>query len=270
MTRVRPYVESWGRGRPILLVHGFGATTYTWRYLVPALSERHRVILIDLKGSGRSPKPVDDRYSVYDQAEMLSAFIVEEGLDDLTLVGHSLGGGVALAATLALGHERRRLARLILIDTVAYRQRFPAFIRLLRAPVLGPLVLWLVPATLQVSTILRFAYHNPSKVTRGAIEVYAGPLRSPEARHTLIRTAREIIPRDVDAFVQSYASIELPTLIVWGRDDPVVPLEVGDKLHRAIRGSKLVVIGECGHLPHEERPAEVVKLTCAFLHGTEG
>lgn len=266
---VRPYVERWGRGRPILFVHGFGATTYTWRHLVPALSERHRVILVDLKGSGRSPKPVDDRYSPYDQAEMLSAFIRQDGLQDLTLVGHSLGGGAVLATIRALGQDRRRLARLILIDTVAYRQRFPYFIRLLRAPMLGPLGLWLVPTKLQVSIIMRFAYHDPSKVTRDAIEAYARPLRSPGARRALIRTAREIIPHDIDAFVESYARIELPTLIVWGREDRIVPLEVGEKLHRAIRSSRLVVIGDCGHLPHEERPAEVVTPVCAFLDGQD-
>src|SRR5919108_4097602 len=83
-----------GKGRTLLFLHGFGANSYTWSKVSPTLSQNYRLILIDLKGHGASPKPNDRAYSLHDQAELVSAFITDNGLEDVTLIGHSLGGGI--------------------------------------------------------------------------------------------------------------------------------------------------------------------------------
>src|SRR5215475_2499566 len=128
---LRLWVEEDGHGDPILLIHGVGGSTYSWRRIVRALARTHHVISVDLKGFGRSDKPFDRAYGLLDQVRLLKRLINRGGLHDVTLVGHSFGGGVALALTLALNAiEPGAVRQLVLIDSVAYRQAFPLFVQL--------------------------------------------------------------------------------------------------------------------------------------------
>jgi pimeloyl-ACP methyl ester carboxylesterase len=258
------YVEARGSGRPVLLVHGLGASTYTWRHVAPGLSARYRVVAVDLKGFGRASKPRDRHYSVLDQARHLVELVGRLGLTDLTIVGHSLGGGVALAAV-GSPSMAGRVRSLVLIDSMAYRQRFPWLLTLLRLPLLGPAGLQLLPKKTQVRLALRTAYHRPVRISETSVDVYAAPLRTASGRRALVETARSILPADADAFTEGYGSIDRPTLILWGRHDAIVPLSVGERLHHAIEGSRLVVIDDAGHLPHEETPAAVSAELDRFL-----
>src|SRR5262249_43701126 len=97
---VRLHYQDEGKGPLPVLIHGFGASSYPWRHLAPALARDHRVIAVDLKGFGQSDKPFDERYSVFDQADLLAQLIVDKNLHNLTLVGHSFGGGGALLLAL--------------------------------------------------------------------------------------------------------------------------------------------------------------------------
>ncbi|MBP9102208.1 MAG: alpha/beta fold hydrolase, partial [Nitrosomonas sp.] len=92
--------RSTGTGEPVLLIHGFGASSYSWRHVIEPLAQKNRVITIDLKGFGDSPKPRDDAYSVYEQARLVRNYILENDLKNLHIVGHSYGGGVALAVSI--------------------------------------------------------------------------------------------------------------------------------------------------------------------------
>jgi len=262
-------VESHGTGRPVLLIHGFGGSLYTWRHLVPMLARDHEVVAVDLKGAGRAPKPADGRYSVGDHADCIAALIEQRDWRDLTIVGHSFGGGVALAAIVGARLEGR-VRNLVLIDSMAYRQAFPWFIRALRVPILGPLSVFLLPKALEVRFVLRSAYHRPARITGEAVETYAAPLRQPDGRRALIEMARALPPRDADALAARYPDIALPALIVWGRHDRIVPLSIGLRLHRAIRSSRLVVVDDAGHLPHEETPDAVREVLGPFLDEPHG
>ena len=252
------HVDETGEGPPLVALHGFGASTYTWRHVLGALAESHHVYAVDLKGSGRSPKPRDGRYSMRDQAALVLDLIAERNLAGLTLVGHSFGGGVALITALELLRTRpRTLASLILFASPAYRQRLPTFIRALRVPVLGPLVQRITPVSLQVRTVLRLAYHDDALVPEEAVAAYAAPLGLPGGREALRATACQIVPPDIDALAACYPLIDVPTLLIWGRHDRIVPLDVGERLHRAIAGSRLLVVDQAGHVPHEETPERV-------------
>src|SRR5262245_53214627 len=192
---LRLWVEEQGRGKPVLLIHGLGATTYTWRELVPGLARTHRVIAVDLKGSGRSDKPLDDAYGVLDHAALLKTLIVRQHLDDLTLVGHSLGGGVALALALDLNRTHPgTLRRLVLISSIAYRQQLPSSLELLQVPVLAQVGVFAVPAEVQAYQGLYAAYYDPRKITREAVLAYAAPLYEPAARYALLKTVEQIVP----------------------------------------------------------------------------
>ncbi|MEX0717981.1 MAG: alpha/beta fold hydrolase [Planctomycetaceae bacterium] len=256
-----------GEGEPLLLVHGFGASIYSWRFLVDELAKTRRVIAIDLKGFGDSPKPLDDAYTLRDQVALVSAFIRERELRNLTLVGHSYGGGVSLLTALGLqARNEDRLARLVLIDNVAYPQEFPFFIRALRTPLLGPLGAWMLPATLQARKVLELCYHDPRRITDEQVESYAAPLRTPAGRHALIETARRVLPPDMDRVTAGYKTLALPTLLLWGWHDRVVPLEIGARLHAELPNAELAVIADAGHIPQEEKPAETLALLREWLN----
>lgn len=263
---VRLHVEETGTGSPLIALHGFGASTFTWRSVMDDLAQSHHVHAVDLKGSGQSPKPPDGRYSMRDQSALILALIAERALTGITIVGHSFGGGVALLTALELVRTRPgALASLILFDAPAYRQPIPAFIRVLTVPLLGPLFQAIAPLSFQVRTVLRIAFHNDALIDDDLVGAYVAPLRMPGGRRALRDTARQVVPNDIDAVSRRYGSIDVPTLLIWGRHDTIVPLAVGERLHAAIPGSRLVVLDDCGHVPQEETPEHVRPVVRAFL-----
>ena len=265
---VKLFYEEDGEGPPVLLIHGFGASTYTWRGIAPALARDHRVIAVDLKGFGQSDKPFDTRYSVFDQADLLAQLIVDRDLRDLTLVGHSFGGGVALV--LALKDDQRlkgRVSKLVLLDTIAYPQDIPVFFRMLDMPLFSHVGVRMVPPAMQTRIALRIAYLDNSKIDDEEVETYAAPLRSAAGKHAIIHSARQIIPEGLDEISERYKSIEMPTLILWCDHDRIVPLDVGLKLRRTLPNSTLRLVEGCGHMPQEEQPAATLDLIRGFLGG---
>jgi pimeloyl-ACP methyl ester carboxylesterase len=265
-TGVDLYHREHGSGEPILFIHGFGLSGYTWRYLMPTLAKDHRVISIDLRGHGESPKPKDTEYSVYDQARLIVQFILKSGLSHLTVVGHSLGGWVALVTSLYLAeNDSERLRRLILIDSAGYPQRLPSFIRTLATPILGPLVAQLRPKSSQVRSALSFAYFNKRGLSEHTVETYAKALRLPGAANALIQTAKHFKDAELHKLIARYGTIPYPTLLIWGREDRVTPLEIGRNLHTAIPKSKLMVLDQCGHIPQEELPIQTLNIVQDFL-----
>jgi pimeloyl-ACP methyl ester carboxylesterase len=265
---VKLYYYEEGKGPPLLLIHGFGASTYTWRHVAPGLAKSYRVIAVDLKGFGQSDKPFDGRYSVYDQAELLAQLIEDKDLRDLTLVGHSFGGGVALL--LALEANQRldgRITRLVLLDSIAYPQNIPVFFRLLDVPLVSQLGVRMVPPSVQARVALQIAYFDDSKIDPEEIELYAAPLKTAAGKHAIIHSARQIVPEDIAELSERYKTIDLPTLILWCDHDRIVPLEVGIKLRRTLPNSTLRLIEDCGHMPQEEQPASTLALIKGFIGG---
>jgi pimeloyl-ACP methyl ester carboxylesterase len=264
------HYTSHGQGRPLLFIHGFGASSYSWQRLSPELSKTNRVLLLDLKGHGASPKPVDTAYSLRDQAELVAEFINQHDLRDLTLVGHSMGGGVALLVALKFIDEAPgRLSSMILIDTVAYSQELPRFIRLLRVPLLGPLVTALTPASLQARLVLKLAYFDDSRITEETVAAYSAPLKLPGARHALVATAKQIIPENIDAISSRYPRLKVPSLILWGSEDEVISVEIGRRLHQALPSSRFAIIQRSGHIPQEETPDQALTEIQRFLNSCE-
>ncbi len=267
-TETRPdqlhFVEE-GAGPAALLIHGFGESVYSWRYLIPDLAKRNRVYAIDLKGHGQSPKPRDGAYSPADQAELLLRFLDEHGIESPVLVGHSMGGGIALLLALSLQGRGTPASRLVLIDSIAYPQPLPFFIKLLRVPVVAEILTRLVPVRWQVRIVLKIAYRDDAKISSEAVDAYSAPLQMQGGRFASIATARMLIPDDLDAIVSQYPDLQLPTLIIWGRNDEITPLRVGEQLNTAIPGSTLRVLENEGHVPHEENPAKVNQMILEFV-----
>lgn len=264
---VRLAYREQGHGKPILLIHGFGANAYTWRHLEPELARKFRVVSLELKGFGQSDKPLDERYSILDQAELVSQFIKKMDLRDVTLVGHSLGGGVALVLALQeQGKKKPRIKKIALFDSVAYAQKIPIAFNLLRAPVIGPVSSVLIPKEIQARAALQIAYHDDSKFNSTDVAKYAGPLRDKGSQHALIQSARQIIPENIDALAAQYPAIKIPALVLWCSHDKVIRPQVGWRLHNDLDNSTFHMIRGCGHIPQEERPEETARILQNFLN----
>lgn len=264
--RINLHFESHGSGPPILMLHGFGGSLYTWRHLIQPLAESNRLILIDLKGFGKSPKPKDNLYGLQDQADLIHQFIVRHDLRGLTLVGHSMGGAIALLVSLMLiKEEPERLSTLVLIDSAGYKQKLPASIDILTKPIIRSIVFSFLSDKKKVRRTLKEAYFDNTKITRDQVSAYAEPLGSDGAGHALVKTANKLKHKNIDHITKRYSEITVPTLIIWGRNDEIIPLEFGERFHNEITNSEFAIIDRCGHIPHEEKPVETTKILRTFL-----
>lgn len=258
--------EFHGAGDPLLCIHGFGGSLYSWRNFVGPLSQDYRLVLIDLKGCGKSPKPKDTKYSTQDHADLIYDLILKHDLKNLTLIGNSLGGALSLFLALRLtDNDPGRLRSLILIDSGAYKEYVPGYLKLLRVPIIGAVAVYLAPARCAAKSVLELAYFDDRKITKDQIAEYAGPIAAPGGRHAMLQTGKRIIPSNIDELVARFKDITVPTLIIWGKQDEIVPLKVGELLDRDLPNSTLKVIDRCGHIPQEEKPEETISLILEFL-----
>ncbi len=258
-------------GDPLLLLHGFGTNGSTWSHWVPELSRDHRVVVVEMKGFGHAPKPRDGRYSPLDQAELIYRLILQQGLLGLTLIGHSLGGGVALLVALRLLKEDPlRLKRMVVVAGTAFPQPLSPWIRLAGRAGIGPLLLKLLPGRMVIRKALELAYARPTRVTRSQVEAYAELLRTPDGRYALVQSARQLVPPGIDEAVGRLGEIHVPTLLLWGERDRIVPPRVGERLSQILPASILEILPDCGHMPQEEQPREALSRVRRFLQEAGG
>lgn len=255
----------YGSGDPILCLHGLGANIFTWRHFITPFSLNNELILVDLKGFGASPKPYDKDYSIEDHADEIYKIILGDNLKKLTLIGNSLGGGVALLLAIRLcEQDPARLSKLVLIASGGYEEYLPRYLKLVRS-VLGVLIVYLSPSKLAAKFVLRACFYDRKKITREQVNAYAVPIASPGGRHALLQTAKQCIPPNIDEILAKLRTITVPTLILSGREDRVIPVKVAELLHQAIPNSTLELIDQCGHIPQEEKPDEAVAKISRFL-----
>lgn len=254
------------QGHPytMLFLHGFGAGSHYWRHLEEHFAAAYNTVALDLKGFGYSDKPRDGNYRVSDQADLVKDFIAAKNLDNIILVGHSMGGAVALFTYFK---TRPGLVKsLILLDNASYGQELPDFIRLLQTPVLNTLGPALLPDRLLVKQMLQKVFYDQSKITEAMIQQYVDYLKIPGAHQALRETAKQIIPANVDEIIDQTVNLNIPVLIIWGENDQVLPLSSGQRLHYDIKDSEFVIIPDAGHDPHEEKPAETIQAMTSFLN----
>jgi pimeloyl-ACP methyl ester carboxylesterase len=251
-----------------VLLHGFGASRFTYRLWADELERTHALHLVDLVGFGAAPAPAARAgYGPLAQADAVVRYLREQDLRGATLIGHSLGGGVALLAALRLRElgESHRLCALVSVAGPAYPQAIPFYIGLARIPLLGRLLLALWRTDHLVRQVLRYIVFEPERVTNAQVEGYAAPLRRRRGKRAVLETARHIVPPNLARLATRFAEVTVPTLLLWGRHDRIIPLWVGQRLERELPNARLVVLERCGHVPSEECPEESLGVVREFL-----
>ncbi|MBU5614679.1 alpha/beta fold hydrolase [Geomonas azotofigens] len=252
----------------VVLVHGLAARSETWCDLVPLFpAERYTLYLLDLLGSGASSKPRQADYSIRGHSVRLLRFLDSQGLRQVTLVGHSLGGAVVLltAVEAMLRKTDGLLAAMVIMAGPGYLQRLPLMAEIFENRLAAALFIALYAPDLWIKVGLKMAYHDRKLVDREHIARYAPCYRDREAKRALVATCRSLVPVDQEQIAARYQDLRLPALLLWGSDDQIVPLSQGTRLHAAIVGSRLQVLEECGHNPQEEKPAETFEILHSFI-----
>jgi pimeloyl-ACP methyl ester carboxylesterase len=258
-----------GPAEVFVMLHGYGGASFTWRYWAPALAARGRLLLVDMKGFGAAPKPDDGAYGPVDLAALVADLIRVLDLTRVTLIGHSLGGSVALLTSFSLpADDRDRIARLVLIGAPAYRQRLPPFAHLARLPRASAALLRLVGERRVVRLVIRSIVFDRDSATEAMVDAYAAPLSTRDGVRAALDAGRMIVPDEIDELSRRFADLDLPVLLLWGDNDRVVPLSIGERLAAELPNARLVVLERCGHLPPEERPEDSLALVTSFLDDT--
>ncbi|SFV51245.1 Hydrolase, alpha/beta fold family [hydrothermal vent metagenome] len=269
LTHLELAFDEYGKehNQTLLFLHGFGESKYTWRFLLDDLSKKYHLVTLDLKGFGESPKPEDDDYSVYDQAQIVNEFIENQKLKNITLVGRSFGGGVTLVLALMQeqGIIKNRIDRLILINTMSYEQRLPSMMRVLTYPIIGFLGIHLMGDKKIAKEAYNYAFFNDELIPISSVNHSAKMLSMPFAKYAYLQTVNEIVPDDIKKIENGYKNIKLPTLILWGKNDVSIPYKFGKRLHRDLPNSHLKIFEKVGHMPQEEVPLKVIEEINRFM-----
>jgi len=260
-----------GAGPVLLLIHGMAGTCENWRDVVEPLARRHTVIAPDLPGHGVSAGGPGD-YSLGSLASGLRDLLLALGHERATLVGHSLGGGIAMQFAYQFPEMVERLA------LVSSGGLGPEVSPVLRAAALPGAELF-ISATAGVGQKLGGALGRGlsavgMKPAADVAEVARGyaSLAEPRRRKAFLATLRSVVGTEGQRIAASdrlYLAEEVPVLIVWGARDPIIPVRHGEDAHRALPGSRLEIFDGVGHLPQIEQPARFITVLEDFLAETE-
>ena len=261
-----------GEGKPtLLLIHGMAGSSGTWREMIPRLESSYHILAPDLPGHGESSLDFDD-YSLGAMASALRDLLVVKGVRRCTVIGHSLGGGVALQFVYQYPDFCERIA---LIGSGGLGKEVNWILRLLAVPG-AELPLTGAAAPFLVSAGDRARGFLTGKGVRAVSleEPWAAyeSLGKPGHRRTFFKTLRAVVDNKgqaVSANNRLHLAGQLPFQLIWGDRDPIIPVSHGHATHDAIPGSRLAIVEGTGHYPHVEDPAAVERIITEFMESTE-
>ena len=261
-----------GEGKPtVLLIHGMAGSSNTWREMIPRLEDHFHVIAPDLPGHGESSLEFDD-YSLGSMASALRDLLVVKGVTRCTVIGQSLGGGVALQFVYQYPEFCERIA---LIDSGGLGKEVSWILRMLAVPGAGLLLSGAAaPVFVNAGKSVRRFFQDKGIRAASMDESWAAfeSLGRPGHRRAFFKTLRSVVDNTgqaVSAANRFHLAGQLPVQLIWGDCDPIIPVSHGHATHEAIPGSRLAIIPGVGHYPHVEDPAAVERVLLDFMTSTE-
>lgn len=259
------YWQIGDHGSPLLLIHGIGVAMEWYSENIATLAQQHRLYLVDLPGHGRTDKP-QAPYTLDYYAEFVEQFMQTIGLEQAAVLGHSLGGGVALR--LALSYPQR-VHKLILMASAALGKEIAFPFRLATLPWIGEVLTR--PNAFNANTTLQSVFYDPAKIPAHFRDVLLGYGKEPGAHAAILVTLRAGVNvwgvRDqvLASTVEQLGAIHCPTLILWGKQDAIFPANQGEQAQHAIPHAHLHLFEECGHNPQVEQRDEFHRQVLTFL-----
>ncbi|MEW6388394.1 MAG: alpha/beta fold hydrolase [Thermodesulfobacteriota bacterium] len=250
-----------GQGFPLVLLHGLGASSFSWRHNLAPLSRHFRVLAPDLPGHGQTPASLGGDFRLETLVQGVAHFLDRQRVEQAALAGNSLGGGLALL--LARQYPERFPALALLAPAAALHRLPPVFallalpgMGLLAAALLGP---WILPYA------LRLAYHRQELVTPTEIAGYSPTFRPWANRRALRQICRQVCHWPPSRIETLLPEIRQPTALIWGAQDRILPVPQAFWLKDRLPQAEMRLLPEVGHAPQEEAPETVNKIIIAFL-----
>ncbi|MCV3216577.1 alpha/beta hydrolase [Plectonema radiosum NIES-515] len=263
--KIRTYFRVVGpeEGQPVVLLHGFLSSSYTWRNVWGALAKNYRVYIPDLPGYGKSPSG-HPPYSVDSYAQFLNEFLKTIGVQKATIVGAQMGGSIA--AWFASQYPDMVKDLIIMAAGAMGETKTNMWLyKLIATPILGSLAARFFPLNL-FSQRWRAAHVNKEVATDDVILYYFRNFQRTGYLQTRIGLqVRASYGSQFERFEGVMKYVEMPTLLIWGEDDPLVPLSTAYRFKNFIKNSQLVTISHCGDFPHEEYPDIVASHILEFI-----
>ena len=245
------YVEA-GSGPTVILLHGLGGSSQVWSFNIAPLAEKFHVVVPDQIGFGKSDKPLVN-YRIRTYVDFLDQFCKQLKIERATLVGNSMGGWIAAMFTASFPE---RVDKLVLVDAAGYRPPKDFDMRTLFG---------LNPTTREgMKVLVSRVFYNKAFQTDALIDQSIAVRLAAGDGYT-INSLTESIIRGEDFVDDVVKTIKTPTLLVWGRQDGLVPLADGERYNKDIAGSKMIVIEQCGHVPNVEKAGEFNAALMKFL-----
>jgi pimeloyl-ACP methyl ester carboxylesterase len=254
-----------GAGPPVLLLHGLGASAESWEPVAGPLSRHFRVLIPDLIGFGFTDKP-DIDYTLEAFVGFVGAFMQSLDIARASLIGHSLGGAIALR--IAIEHPEW-VDRLAVADTAGLAETPGTLIKLLRTPLIGEVLL--TPSRSKTRQALKLYFHDQSLVTDDLVEFNYRLISQPGAKRAYLSTIRNAVSTsDPDLDLKTLVAdqldqIEAPTLVLWGQEDQLAPMDSGEVAANVIPHAELHIIPDAGHNPMVEQPDHFTQAVLDFL-----
>jgi pimeloyl-ACP methyl ester carboxylesterase len=256
------YIEK-GDGKPVILIHGFLYSTVMWKKSIDAFASKFKTYAIDLWGWGYSERLNATDYSFPSYAQQILHFMDALNIPRASLVGQSMGGGIAIYLA---AHHPDRVDKLILVDPAAIPYPMTTIGRIYEQPFIGEFLNAIPGDALMENNIKTIWFYDGNKAGKEYLRKVIQPLRIQGTSEGLMYILRNVLkPPYVEKEVNMLAQIHKPILIVHGREDKAVPLDRSEKLSRLWKESKLVVFEKAGHSPHEEYPEEFNRIAIDFL-----
>ena len=247
---------------PIVLLHGTSASLHTWDGWVDGLKSTRRLIRLDLPGYGLTGPFPDHNYQSEHYATFMHAFLDKLGIERCVLVGNSFGGQIAIITALA---RPARVERLVLIDASGYPlapKSIPLGFLIARIPLLNQITLHAMPRGL-VEDSVRSVYGDPALVTPALVDRYFELALREGNRQALVERMKQV---STDVITKRMAEVKVPTLILWGGRDRLIPVAAVERFSADIVGSRHVIFDDLGHVPHEEDPVRTLAAAMSFLN----
>lgn len=247
---------------PLVLIHGTSSSLFTWDSTVLLLGAQHRIIRFDLPGFAVTGSHPNRDYSMDMYTRFVDSVLIRLGIQTCIIGGNSLGGAIAWRYAV---QYPAKVQKLVLVDAGGYlpkeKMELPLGFRLAKMPVVNNLVKWITPKQL-VRKSVEDVYGDKRRVSDALVDLYSDMTLRAGNRQALIDRMQLGLGEDASAQIRT---IQIPTLIVWGDKDRLIPVSNAALFHQDIKGSELVILKGIGHVPMEEAPQDFVRVLIPFI-----
>ena len=254
------YLEA-GSGEPVILIHGFNMDNQTWTKNFEQLAAHFKVFAPDLWGLGYSTRqPLDYGYELF--VEQIRLFMEALDIQKASLVGHSMGAGTAILFSLK---HSDKVDKLVLLGSTGIPAKLPARSRAFKLKGVAELLTSLPTDRIRRSNLRDYWIHDGESLTHEYYQKFVHCQKIEGSTEALLTILRKDFFHTLEYEIQELGQLDIPTLIVWGREDKTIPLSSAKKIHHLIPGSRLEILDDAGHLANFDRPKDFNELVIAFL-----